>query len=250
MKTSHITKTFDGIIALDDVNLAFREGEVTALVGPNGAGKTTLFNIITGFMRPDTGRVSYKSEDITNKQPHLITNLGVSRTFQVLRLFEGLTVRENLLLSYNDQPGEKLLPLYLTPVPVSRREGEISERADELLGFVGLHDKRDEYASDLSYGQQKLLSLAMCLATGADMLLLDEPVAGVDPQMFDKILALLEDLVDDERKTVCFIEHHMGAVAGISDRVVLLDEGRVQKTGTYEEVVESDEYLSAYGVRV
>jgi ABC-type branched-subunit amino acid transport system ATPase component len=246
IEVSHIGKTFDGIIALDDVEFTIEKGKITALIGPNGAGKTTIFNIITGFMKPDNGQVKYKNKDITNLSPYRIANLGIARTFQVIRIFEGLSVLDNVLLSFRGQPGEKLVNLYFNSTSFRRREREISKEAMELLNFVNLIDKRHYYTSKLSYGEQKLLSLVMCLATGADILLLDEPVAGVDLEMFDRILTLLEGLVEDKQKTVCFIEHYMEAVAKIADTVVFMDEGKIIKTSTYEDIVNSQEVLKAY----
>lgn len=243
---SHISKTFDGIKALNDVSLTLERGKVTALIGPNGAGKTTLFNIINGFIKPDGGRITYLGKAIIGQPPYIIARRGIARTFQVLRLFESLSVLDNLLLSFRENRGEALFRLYFSPCSVLNTEEKNRTKALELIQLVGLTAKVSEPAKELSYGQQKLLSLAMCLAMGGDLLLLDEPVAGVDPEMFRRILSLIEALCRDESKTVCFIEHHMGAVAEVADRVIFMDDGKIIDDGTYQQVAKSQSSLRAY----
>jgi len=235
---------FDGVCALSGVTLAFPAGKVTAIIGPNGAGKTTLLHVLTGFLRPDGGRTYLGRREISSLPPFRIAQLGVGRTFQDLRLILGISVLDNLLLAFPRQQGEGLLSA-LTPTSFRREERLNRQTALLLLQQLGLEGFSGQAAGTLSYGQQKLLSLACCLATGASVLLLDEPVAGVDPEMSAKILKILTDCRADG-KTVVFVEHDITAVRQVADWLVVMDEGKVIAEGEPREVLRLPEIMEAY----
>lgn len=239
-----LCKSFDGIHALASVHLQFPPSGIVAVIGPNGAGKTTLLNILTGFLCPEAGHCFLGNREITALSPHRIAQLGVARTFQDLRLILQTSALENVLLARPCQKGERMLAALLR-FGVAEEEARNREEALRLLRFVGLAEKADDLAGELSYGQQKLLTLACCLATEARILLLDEPVAGVHPEMISHILGLLRKLRDDG-KLVVFIEHDIGAVRQVADRVVVMDEGKVIAQGTPHEVLERPEIMEAY----
>jgi len=237
-------KSFDGIRAVAGVTLEFPTSGIIAIIGPNGAGKTTLMNILTGFIRPDLGHCSLGDTETTRIPPHRIAQLGMARTFQDLRLITQATVLENAMLARPHQQGERLLPaLFRFGVAVEEKRNR--EKALSLLEFVGLTEKAKELAGELSYGQQKLLALACCLATDAQLLLLDEPVAGVAPEMVRRILGLLQKLRDDG-KLIVFIEHDIEAVRQIADVVIVMDHGKVIAQGPVGEVLERSEIMEAY----
>jgi ABC-type branched-subunit amino acid transport system ATPase component len=244
LRCQGLTKTFDGVQALDEVRLDFPSEEITAIIGPNGAGKTTLLNVLTGFLRPDGGRCFLGEREITHLPPHRIARFGVVRTFQDLRLILQVSVLDNVLLACPRQRGEHLLAALLR-FGVAAEEARNREEAMQLLRFVGLEEKANELAGELSYGQQKLLTLACCLATEARILLLDEPVAGVHPEMASRILDLLRQL-HEEGKHVVFIEHDIAAVRQAADLVIVMDEGKIIAQGQPSEVLEKPEIMEAY----
>jgi neutral amino acid transport system ATP-binding protein len=239
-----LSKSFDGVRAVADLDLALPSSGINAIIGPNGAGKTTLINLLTGFIRPDAGHVYLGERDITRLAPHRIARLGMARTFQDLRLILQVPVLDNVLLARPNQRGERLF-YALTRFGVKKEEARNREESMRLLRFVGLDEKADELAGELSYGQQKLLTLACCLATEARVLLLDEPVAGVHPEMVARILDLLRQLRNDG-KLIVFIEHDVSAVRQVADVVIVMDEGRIIAQGEPGDVLERKEILEAY----
>ncbi len=239
-----VRKAFDGVHALDGVTLSLPTEGITAIIGPNGAGKTTLLNVLTGFLRPEQGRCCLGETETTRMAPHRIARLGVARTFQDLRLIQFVSVLDNVMTARPNQRGERLLPA-LTRIGVAREERENRAKAMELLEFVGLAEKAMDPAGELSYGQQKLLTLAVCLATEARILLLDEPVAGVAPQMIAQILGLLAAL-RDQGKVVVFIEHDIESVRQAADTVIVMDDGKVIAQGPTRTVLERPEIMEAY----
>jgi len=239
-----LCKVFDGIHALAHVSTEIPSSGITAIIGPNGAGKTTLLNVLTGFLRPDSGRCFLGSREITHLAPHRIAQLGFARTFQDLRLILQVSVMDNVLLARPRQRGERLLSAILR-FGVEREESQNREEAMRLLRFVGLDKMASHLAGELSYGQQKLLTLACCLATEARILLLDEPVSGVHPEMASQILRLLRQLRIDG-KLVVFIEHEISAVREVADHVIVMDEGKVIAEGAPGDVLERPEILEAY----
>lgn len=244
LRCAGLTKSFGGVQALVGVGIDFPPAGVVAIIGPNGAGKTTLINVLSGLVRPDAGRFSFNGKDLTGLAVHEIARHGIARTFQDLRLITGLTVLENVILAQPTQNGERLLRA-LFGIGVAEEEARNREAALELLPVLGLERQADKVAGELSYGQQKLLTLVCCLATGAQVLLLDEPVAGVHPDMIEIILALLRRL-REQGKLVVFIEHDIDAVQALSDWVIVMDEGRFITQGVPAEVLESPEIVDAY----
>ena len=244
LRCNGLLKCFDGVRALADVSLQLPASGVSAIIGPNGAGKTTLLNIWTGFLRPDAGRCFLGNRETTVLATHQIARLGVGRTFQDLRLILQVSVLDNVLLARPNQMGETLRGA-LFRLGVAAEEAQNRVEAKKLLALVGLRDQACELAGELSYGQQKLLTLACCLATEARILLLDEPVAGVHPEMASRTLGLLREL-RAKGKLVVFIEHDIGAVREIADHVIVMDEGKVIAQGPPREVLERPEIMEAY----
>lgn len=244
LRCQELFKSFGGVRALADVDLEFPSSGIVAVIGPNGAGKTTLLNILTGFLRPDAGRCFLGEHETTHLAPHRIAQLSVARTFQDLRLISLVSTLENVLLARPRQRGERLLGA-LFRFGVAEEEARNSEEAMRLLRFVGLGEEALHLAGELSYGQQKLLTLACCLATEAKILFLDEPVAGVHPEMASHILGLLKQLRNDG-KLVVFIEHDIAAVREVADLVIVMDEGKVIAQGPAHDVLERPEVMEAY----
>jgi len=245
LKVDGLCKSFDGVHALDEFSCTAQPREVLGLIGPNGAGKTTLFNVLTGFLPADAGTASLNGHSLVGRAPHRIANLGIARTFQNLRLIRRVSVLENVLLWFRNQPGERLFNVFFRWRLCRQREEEIREQAMELLEFTGIHAKSDDPAGTLSYGQQKLLNIACCLASGADLLLLDEPVAGIAPSMVEQILGIIRSL-PEQGKSVILIEHNLDAVMQVCDRVIFMDAGRKVSEGTPEEVRNDPKVIEAY----
>jgi len=239
-----LCKSFDGVHALAGVDFQFPTTGIVAIIGPNGAGKTSLLNVVTGFLRPDQGEVLLGGQDITHLPPHRIARLGIARTFQDLRLISQVPAIENVLLARPNQKGERLLPA-LFRNGVAAEEARNRDLAVRWLKFAGLADHANEPAGELSYGQQKLLTLACCLATDATILLLDEPVAGVHPRMVEQILDLLRQL-RGLGKLVIFVEHDLSSVRQVADLVVVMDEGKIIAHGKPSEVLDRPEIIEAY----
>lgn len=244
LRSIGLSKSFDGVQALAQLDIEFPSGGITAIIGPNGAGKSTLINILTGFIRPDAGQCLLGKHDITHLPPHEIAMLGVARTFQELRLVLQIPVVDNVMLARPNQRGERLLRA-LTRIGVASEEAKNRDEAHRLLRYVDLEAKANDLAGELSFGQQKLLTLACCLATRASVLILDEPVAGVHPEMATRILDLLRTLRDDG-KLIIFIEHNISAVREVADYVIVMDHGRIRAKGPPKEVLEQSEIMEAY----
>jgi len=240
-----LEKSFDGVRALANFSCSARHGEILGLIGPNGAGKTTFFNVVSGFLIPESGSITFKGNDISRTPSHCITSIGISRTFQNLRLVRQVSVLDNVLLFFQRQPGEKLRNVFFKWRHSQERERENRKIALELLEMTGLVEKADNSAEELSYGQQKLLSLVCCLASGAEVFLLDEPVAGIAPGMMEKILGIIRDL-PNEGKSVILIEHNLDAVMQVCDRVIFMDAGAKVSEGTPEAVRSDPRVIEAY----
>jgi ABC-type branched-subunit amino acid transport system ATPase component len=232
MEAKDLTKHFGGILAVNELSLVLRENEITGLIGPNGAGKTTFFHLITGFFPPDKGQVFLREKDVTTLPPHVKTGLGMARTFQDLRLFPRMTVIDTVLVARPNQRGENFA---LALWPLSSEERAHRERAISYLEFVGLAHKQEELTENLSYAEQKLLSLARLLATEADLLLLDEPTSGLDPNSISRILELISRL-PEQGKTVCVVEHNLDVIRHIAQWVFFLAEGKMISEGTPEDI--------------
>jgi len=250
LRVERISKRFGGLLALDSVSLEARPGKVTSIIGQNGAGKTTLLNVICQMPRPDHGRVFVGSRDLTGLAPSRIVRAGVARTFQQLRIFEKLTVRENVLLAFQDNDGEQLWRLALSPARVWHNRKRQRTRADEILERLALANHAGEIAGSLSYGHQKLLSLARVVATEAPVVMLDEPTSGLAGDMIERILAIVRHMASSKR-TVLLIEHDMEVVFDVSDWVVVLDQGRLFCEDTPNAVRVNDDVRAIYfGSRV
>jgi ABC-type branched-subunit amino acid transport system ATPase component len=244
LRCQSVSKSFDGVKALSSLDITFPSKGIAAIIGPNGAGKTTMLNVMTGFLKPESGRCFLGEFDITGISPQRIVQLGVARTFQNLRLILQVSVLDNIMLAKPGQRGESFLGA-ISGIGVTREESTNREEAIDLLTFVGLEAMANELAGALSYGQQKLLTLACCLATGARILFLDEPVSGVHPLMIAKLLDLMRKL-RDQGKVILFIEHDISAVREVADEVIVMDHGKVRIQGPPTEILQRQEIMEAY----
>jgi neutral amino acid transport system ATP-binding protein len=239
-----VRKAFGGIPAVDVAHLEVPRGAITALIGPNGAGKTTFFNVLTGFQTPDAGSWTFDGQEISGRAPHRVARTGMTRTFQLTRVLGGLTVLENMLVGSSDQPGEKLRNALL-PWTWQQGRREDTERAMEILTRFKLDAKAADRAASLSGGQRKLLEMARALMTEPSLVMLDEPMAGVNPSL---VQSLLEHVVAlrDHGTTVLFVEHDMHMVRYVSDWVVVMAEGKVVAEGTPDDVLRQQAVVDAY----
>jgi len=242
LRLEDITKNFDGLKAIDNLSLKIEAGKISSIIGPNGAGKTTLFNLICGYLYPDKGRIFYKDRDITMLNPWKRSSMGIGRLFQDIRVFKKLTVFENLMVTSNNGSENPFKAIF------GRRNGKEKKKIEAVmnwLDFVGLADKKDSLAESLSWGQQKLLSLARLLCGDFDLLLIDEPVSGVNPEMVDVILEKIKDL-KGLGKTIIAVEHNMEAVEVISDYIYFMDSGKITASGLPEEILNNQEIMKTY----
>jgi len=235
LEVCHLDKRFGGLHAVDDVSFTLERGKLTSLMGANGAGKTTLFNLMTGYEQASAGDILLEGQAIGGLPAYRIARLGVGRSFQENRLFEKMSVLDNVQLAFQDQAGERLLRLFARPRLVGREARRNRTEALDILNFVGLGAKVDVSAADLSYGQQKLLAIARILAMKPKLMLLDEPTAGVHPRMIDSLLRLIRQMVE-RGITLCLIEHNWDVVRRLSDQLIVLDSGRIVASGEVDEV--------------
>ncbi len=245
LKVIDVHKSFGGIKALDGVSLEVERGSITGLVGPNGSGKTTLFNVISGFYPKDAGEIYLKGERIDELPPNEVARKGLCRTFQISQVPEKMTVLENMLLAPKDQMGEGLWNTFFRKKRVLQQEMQNLEKAFYILSLVELFDLKNEYAGNLSGGQRKLLGLGRILMADPEIILLDEPTAGVNPTLNKSLMRLIEDL-RKQGKTFFFVEHNMKVISHICDKVYVLDFGRKIAEGTPREIQENEEVLEAY----
>lgn len=236
LEVKGISKSFGGLKAVDDFSMGLEKSRVTALVGPNGCGKTTAFNLVTGFLKPDQGRIQFQGKDITNLPPYKMPHVGIVRSWQDVRNFQGMTVLDNVLIANQDQSGECIRKLFFTPWRVKKEEKKNLDKALFYLGQVGLLAKRLEITKNLSYAEQKLLAIARLLTTGAEVLLLDEPSSGVDPNWVERFMGIIRKLAESG-KTICIVEHNLEVVRGVSDTVYFMAEGRMIAHGSAEELM-------------
>ena len=244
-----LDKSFGGLRVIAELDLVVREHEIVSVIGPNGAGKTTLFNLITGLYRPDSGEIRLDGRNLVGLAPHRITDLGVARTFQTLRLFLNMTVKENVMAAQYGQTKVGVLRSMIRTPGARKEEKQIHRLAEEKLSFFGdrlMGYRWDQFAYSLSYANRRRLEIARAMATEPRVLLLDEPAAGMNPRETHEITELIGKLREDGGYTILVIEHDMHVVAGISDRVVALDHGVKIAEGSFESVATDPRVVEAY----
>lgn len=246
LRTEQLSMEFGGLRAVSDLDLSISEGEIIGLIGPNGAGKTTVFNVITGVYRPTTGRVIFNGQDITGWRPDQVTAKGIARTFQNIRLFNSMTVLENVMISKHVRLQSTLGEAVLGLPRYGRERHKHYHECMELLAKVQLDDVANEMATSLPYGKQRRLEIARALATEPKLLLLDEPAAGMNPQESLELMEFVRHIRDEFDLTVLMIEHHMEVVMGICQRIYVLDYGVNLAVGTPEEIQNNQQVIKAY----
>jgi branched-chain amino acid transport system ATP-binding protein len=246
LRATGIMKRFDALPALGGVNFDMPRHGIVSVIGPNGAGKTVFFNVLTGIVKPDAGEIWFNGRRITGLRPDLITELGIARTFQNIRLFRNMTVLENVLVGQHSRLKEGLVGSLLRNSRQTTEEETAHERAMEILRFVGIDYLSDSLAADLTYGMARRLEIARALAAGPQLLLLDEPTSGMNPQETNSIIDLISSIRSDMAVAILLIEHDMRVVMRISDRISVLDYGVKIAEGTPEEVRNDQRVIEAY----
>ncbi|MDD2480962.1 MAG: ABC transporter ATP-binding protein [Lutispora sp.] len=246
LRSDNITMQFGGLTAVKDFNLTLNKGEIVALIGPNGAGKTTAFNMITGVYKPTNGKIYYKGSEITHMAPYQITKLGIARTFQNIRLFKDLSVLENVLIANHLHIKSNVFEALLRLPKYKNEDRKMMRKSLELLEIVGLADEKHEKSSSLPYGKQRRLEIARALATSPELLLLDEPAAGMNPTESEDLTKFIRQIRDDFNLTIFMIEHHMQVVMGISERIYVFDYGITIAHGSPKEIQNNQRVIEAY----
>jgi branched-chain amino acid transport system ATP-binding protein len=247
LKADSITKSFGGLVAVDDVSFSIPQGSIVSIIGPNGAGKTTFFNMLTGLYRPTKGAIYFQRKDITRRRPDRILAMGVARTFQNIRLFSTMSALENVLVGQHARLRAGLFRSILRTPGVRREEKTARERGRELLEYVGLESSSfDQIAINLSYGDQRRVEIARALASDPTLLLLDEPTAGMNAQESQRLTEFMQRLRDERGLTILLIEHDMKVVMGVSERITVLDHGEKIAEGSPEEVRSDKRVIEAY----
>ncbi len=245
LEAKSLNVNFGGLKALNDCSFTIAQGRITCLVGPNGAGKTTIFNCITGFLTPNSGSVAFKGQTLDGWKPQAIVHAGIARTFQNLRLFTDLTAADNVLASLPHQFGEEPVGAIFRPLHAARAQRQRRDEALAILDRVGLANRAGDFVRNLSYGEQKLLIIGRVLATGAELLLLDEPASGLSAGALDNVMALLRRLQDDG-KTLLVVEHNTRVVQKIADDVLFLHQGHLMAQGSPETIVNDPALAEIY----
>ncbi len=245
LRTEGLTKLFGGLSAVNGLDLLVEEGEIMGLIGPNGSGKTTALNLITGFIKPTRGKVTYEGGDVTGAQPHDLAGLGLVRTFQITTLFENLTVRDNILHGIHLHNPSSLMGALTRSRKYRDQQTMMGERVEELLAMVGLEPRIGAMARDLSAGEHRYLEIAIALAARPRMLLLDEPATGLNPEEAGFLMNLIRTLRDDG-VTVLLVEHNMRLITNICTRITVLNFGAKIAEGTPEEIVDNEDVVTAY----
>ncbi len=239
LETKNLTMAFGGLVVLEDVNLRLKEGELRGIIGPNGAGKTTLLNLMIGYLKPTSGRILFRGKDITGLPPHVISQMGISVTFQLTNIFPRMTAVENVWAGVHSRSERRWHPFIRAEVLTPTRI-----RAEELCEQVGLGDKMDEEAANLSHGDQRLLEMAIALGCEPTLLLLDEPTQGVSPREAENIVRVIEEM--SQHKTIVLIEHNVDVVLRLAQTITVLNKGRVIAEGHPEAISANDEVQRIY----
>jgi branched-chain amino acid transport system ATP-binding protein len=245
LSVDRVAVRFGGLLAISDMSFSVREGQIVGLIGPNGAGKTTAFNVITGFLPQTSGEVRYRSTPLTGLKPHQIAKLGLVRTFQRTSVFQQLSVFENILTALHNQGRTNLWDVLIRTRREISSEAALSKEAAEVLQFVGLEHRANEPAGALPYGEQRLVGLALALAVKPSMLLLDEPVSGMNPAETGRFVRLVQK-IREGGVTILLVEHDMKMVMGVCDNVVVLNYGRIIAEGSPAEIQKNSEVIRAY----
>ena len=245
ISVNNLKKSFGGLKAVDVQELSFKEGEITSIIGPNGAGKTTFFDLISGFQDADSGSIFLKDKDISNAQPYKIARMGMVRTFQLTKVFDRMTVMENLLFSGSNIKNDSFLRSFIKLNSQKLYENSLREKANEIMNDLNIGHMANSYARELSGGQKKLLELARSIINEPEILLLDEPLAGVNPKLAEDILSLITKL-SDSGITIVMVEHNIEAVMKISERIVVLAEGSLIADGIPNEIRTDNNVIEAY----
>ena len=246
LEVNNVSKSFGGVKANVDISMSVEKGKIVGLIGPNGSGKTTLFNVITGNLKPDTGKVFYNGVDITNKESHDLFHLGVLRTFQIAHEFSNMTVIENLMVVPGNQKGERLLYSLMNSQKIKKEDELIKDKAMEVLKFLKIEHLKNERAGNLSGGQKKLLELARTMMVDAKIVFLDEVGAGVNKTLLRDISESIFKLNQDKGYTFCMIEHDFNFISELCDPVIVLAEGSVLFKGSAEEVKSNEQVIESY----
>jgi ABC-type branched-subunit amino acid transport system ATPase component len=246
LEVEDLRRSFGGVAAVDGVSFTVAAGTITALIGPNGAGKTTVFNLVSGFLRPHAGCIHFNARRIDRLRGDVVARAGLVRTFQAPRVLTRMPVLDNLMLAARDQPGERFAMRWIAPRRVAQRERDVRRQADAVLMLLGLEHLSGDYAGTLSGGQRKLLELGRALMTEPSMILLDEPMAGIAPVLAAQLLDHIRALRAEHGVTVFLIEHDMEMVMAVSDRVIVMDEGRIIAEGTPQMVQGDERVIEAY----
>lgn len=246
LQLKNITKSFGGVVAINDTSFYINKNEIFGLIGPNGAGKTTMFNIITGNYKPSSGEVYLDGKNITNKKNYKIVREGIARTFQNIRLFSSMSVLENILIGFDNTTKYTYLESIFRLPRFFSQEIEVKKKAFEIMDFLGIEKFANELATSLSYGSQRKVEIARALATSPKLLLLDEPAAGMNPNETKELAKLLFDIRDKFDITILLIEHDMKFVNHLCDRVMVLDYGKTIFEGKIEDAIKDEEVIKAY----
>jgi branched-chain amino acid transport system ATP-binding protein len=245
LETIKVTKSFKGLRAINRIDLKVAAAEIVGIIGPNGAGKTTLFNLITGFLQPTSGKIVFGGKDITGRKPNAIAELGVARTFQLDRIFHDFTVLQNVMVASRLYARIGFWEAIFHTRRYRTRYADVWEYADKILQFIGLDNKKDEIASNLAHGHQKLLGIAVALAANPKLLLLDEPVAGMNREEIAVALEIIAK-IRSRGISILLIDHNMSAVMSVCDRIVVLNFGTEIARGSPEEVKQNKDVIQAY----